>query len=167
MNITANMKTNDGNYKAVLEAITFLKHHEVFIGVPEETTTRKDDKNTPVNNAELLFIHTNGSPMHNIPPRPVLEPAIKNNQERIAESMKTAIDAAVGGDKSAILPALEVAGTEGRNVAQKFFTDTTNGWPPNSSETIKRKNKEKSGKANPLIDTEEMRKSITYVVKEV
>ena len=79
MKITASVKKNNANYKAITESIAFLKKHEVCIGIPENTEERKDSKGTPVNNAELLFIHTNGSPVNNIPPRPVLEPAIKQN----------------------------------------------------------------------------------------
>ena len=162
MNISASAKKNDAGYKAIIDAVAFLKKHEVFIGIPENTADRKDEKGTPVNNAELLFIHTNGSPIKGIPPRPILEPAIKQNQDRIADSMKKAIDAAVSGNKGAILPALETAGIDGQNIARGFFTSSANGFAPNHPETIKRKCSDR-----PLIDTDEMRKSITYVVREV
>jgi hypothetical protein len=76
--------------------------------------------------------------------------------------MKKAVDAAVAGRKRDILPALENAGMDGQNVARKFFTDSTNNWKPNKPATIKRK-----GSARPLVDTDEMRKSIAYVVREV
>jgi hypothetical protein len=162
MNITASVTKNDANYQAIVEAVAFLKKHEVCIGVPENTAGRRDEKGTPVNNAELLFIHTNGSPVNNIPPRPVLEPAIKANQDRVSDNLKKAVDAAVDGNKGAILPALEAAGMDGQNIARNFFTDSRNAWEPNKPATIKRK-----GSARPLIDTDEMRKSITYVVREV
>jgi len=162
MDIIASVKKNDVAYKSVMDAIELLKKREVLIGIPENTANRKDDESTPVNNAELLFIHNNGSPVNNIPPRPVLEPAITQNQERVSASLKVAIDAAVAGKKSEIQPALEKAGMEGQNIARKFFTDSTNNFVPNAPITIKRK-----GSARPLIDTGEMRKSITYIVREV
>jgi hypothetical protein len=165
LNITASVRQSDPNYQAVIEAVAFLKKREVCIGIPENTASRKDSKDTPVSNAELLFIHTNGSPINNIPPRPVLEPAIKQNKERVSQNMKKAVDAALAGRKQDILPALENAGMDGQNIARKFFTDSTNNWKPNKPATIKRKGSE--GSARPLIDTDEMRKSITYVVREV
>ena len=160
MKITASVKNNNINYKAVMDSIAFMKKHEVCIGVPEDAEKRKDSKDTPVNNAELLFIHTNGSPVNNIPPRPVLEPAVKQNQVRISANMQKAVDAAVEGRKKDILPALEMAGMEGQNVARDWFTDSSNNWPPN-------KGQEDKANKKPLIDTDEMRKSITYVVREV
>ena len=47
-----------------------------------------------------------------------------------------------------------------QNKVRSWFTDSRNGWPPNAPSTIKAK----KGKSNPLIDTGELRKSITYVV---
>ncbi|MBY6921870.1 hypothetical protein HYH30_19035, partial [Clostridium botulinum] len=41
-----------------------------------------------------------------------------------------------------------------------WFTNPSNNWAENSAETIKRKDSDK-----PLIDTGELRKSITYVIK--
>jgi hypothetical protein len=162
MNITASVKKNDADYKTIMDAIAFLKKYEVCIGIPESTAKRRDEKGTPVNNAELLFIHTNGSPVNNIPPRPVLEPAIQKNQERVSANLKKAVDAAVQGRQKDIMSALEMAGMDGQNIARYYFTSSLNEWPPNSQETIDRK-----GSARPLIDTDEMRKSITYVVREV
>jgi hypothetical protein len=162
VNVTASVHKDDAGYQAVIAALAFLKEHEVCIGVPENSSGRKDDKGTPVNNAELLFIHTNGSPIKGIPPRPVLEPAIAQNKERVSEALQKAVDAAIDGNKGAILPALESAGMDGQNIARKFFTDSANGFAPNKPATIERK-----GSDRPLIDTDEMRSSITYVVRKV
>jgi hypothetical protein len=160
--ITVSASKNNGDYKKIIDAVAFLKKHEVCIGIPESTAKRNDNKGTPVNNAELLFIHTNGSPVNGIPPRPVLEPAIKKNQERVSNNLQKAVDAAVEGRQKDIMSALEMAGMDGQNIARAFFTDSDNGFAPNDPSTIKRKGSDK-----PLIDTGEMRKSITYVVREV
>jgi hypothetical protein len=74
--------------------------------------------------------------------------------------LQKAVDAAVEGRIKDIMPALEMAGMEGQNVARDWFTDSSNNWPPNKGQ------KDKANK-KPLIDTDEMRKSITYVVREV
>jgi hypothetical protein len=160
-NVMATVSSTDAGLKAIHEAIAELKRHEVLIGIPEDTSGRKNEKGTPVNNADLLFIHTNGSPARGIPARPVLEPAIKNDSERVAEMLKKAIDAAVDGNKAGVLPALEKAGMFGESIVKKWFTNPSNGWAANTPETKKRK-----GSARPLIDTGEMRKSITHVVKK-
>lgn len=156
MNIFAVISTTDTQLKAVQEAVRELKKHEVLVGIPQE----KNSKRGSVTNAELLFIHTNGSPVRGIPARPVLQPAIEHDKERVGTALGKAVDAAANGKKEQVLPALEKAGMLGANVCKAWFTNPSNGWKPNKPETVKRKNS-----SRPLIDTSEMRKSITYVVK--
>ena len=52
-----------------------------------------------------------------------------------------------------------------QNKVRAWFTDERNNWPPNAPSTIEKKSKNGKIKDNPLIDTGELRKSITYVVK--
>lgn len=158
MEIFAEVLSTDEMLKAVEIAIKELKRHDVLVGIPQEKASREGGGK--VTNAELLFIHTNGSPARGIPPRPVLQPAIENDKERVGEMLGKAIDAATSGKKEEIVPALERAGQYGENICKAWFTNAANGWKPNSEETIKRKKS-----SRPLIDTGEMRKSITHVVK--
>lgn len=157
MDIFATVSSTDDGLKAIREAVNELKKHEVLVGIPQEKSSRQGEV---VTNAELLFIHTNGSPAKGIPARPVLEPAIEANKERVAEMLGKAIDVATSGKKEEVVPALERAGQYGENICKGWFTNTANGWKPNSPETIERK-----GSSRPLIDTGEMRKSITHIVK--
>ncbi len=106
-----------------------------------------------------MYVHEHGSPLWHSPPRPVLEPAIENSKELIAEQLKKAMQVALDGKDP--LSQLQKAGMLGQNAARDWFTNPKNGWEPNSPLTIKLK-----GSSNPLIDTGEMRKAITYVVKE-
>lgn len=149
---------NSEAYEKVMAALKILDRHEVMIGVPDDAESRKDG---PISNAELLFIHTNGSPVNGIPPRPVLEPAMKQHKDSVSACLKKGIDAALKGNAAGVMPALEAAGLHGQNISRKYFTEV-NGWPANAPQTVERK-----GSARPLIDTDEMRKSITYVVREV
>ena len=158
MDIFATVSANDEQWKAVQEAVKELKNHEVLVGVPQEKSSRKGSGK--VTNAELLFIHTNGSPVRGIPARPVLQPAIENDKERVGEMLGKAIDAATSGNKEQVVPALERAGQYGANICRAWFTNPSNSWEPNSEETKKRKKS-----SRPLIDTGEMRKSITYIVR--
>lgn len=158
MDIFATVLANDEQWKAVQEAVKELKKHEVLVGVPQEKSSRKGSGK--VTNAELLFIHTNGSPVRGIPARPVLQPAIENDKERVGEMLGKAIDAATSGNKEQVVPALERAGQYGANICRAWFTNPSNSWESNSEETKKRKKS-----SRPLIDTGEMRKSITYIVR--
>jgi hypothetical protein len=115
-----------------------------------------------VTNAELLFIHTKGSMVRNIPARPVIEPAIaaSGNREIISREVANASQAAMHGDVTKMMNGLKRAGIAGQNASRKWFTDSRNHWAPNSPRTIKNK-----GSDRPLIDTGALRAAITYVVK--
>lgn len=144
-------------YEKIVAAMKTLNKHEVMVGIPDGGGGREGG----VSNAELLFIHTNGSPVNGIPPRPVLEPAMKKHQDQVSALLRKGVDAALRGDEAGVMPALEAAGLGGQNIAQKYFTES-NGWPANAPATVEQK-----GSARPLVDTEEMRGAITYVVRGV
>ncbi|GLG02173.1 hypothetical protein Alches_22140 [Alicyclobacillus hesperidum subsp. aegles] len=111
----------------------------------------------PYSEAYDLFIHEHGSALWKIPPRPVLEPAINNSKDVIADQLKRAALAALnGGDP---VPDLRKAGDIGAQAAQDWFVNPLNEWPANAPSTVKQK-----GSDRPLIDTENLQKSITYVV---
>lgn len=157
MGFFADLIATDEALKKVEAAIKELKSHEVLVGVPQEKSSRQGGKAT---NAELLFIHTNGSPVKGIPARPVLQPAIEDDKERVGEMLGKAVDKAVSGKIEQIVPALNQAGEHGARVCKAWFVNEKNGWEPNNPQTLKHKKSTK-----PLIDIGEMRKSITYVVK--
>lgn len=159
MGFFADVIATDEALKKVEAAVKELKRHEVLVGIPQEKSSREGSKGKATN-AELLFIHTNGSPIRNIPARPVLQPAIEDDKERVGEMLGKAIDAAASGDKERIVPELEKAGMYASGKCKAWFTNPSNGWKPNSPKTVKKKKS-----SRPLIDTGEMRKSITYVVK--
>lgn len=159
MGFFADVISTDETLKAIETAVKELKRHEVLVGIPQEKSSRQGSKGKATN-AELLFIHTNGSPVRGIPARSVLQPAIENDKERIGEMLGKAVDKAVSGKKEEIVPALERAGMHGVKACKDWFVNPSNGWKPNNPQTLKRKKSTK-----PLIDTSEMRKSITYVVR--
>ena len=147
----------------VAKAMNFMMENEVYVGISDETTTR--EKGEPVTNAELLFIHTNGSPVNNIPARPVIEPAIKDDKDRISKMMESAFLTAEKGDMTGALNKLKLAGMRAQNVCRAWFTNPKNGWAPNSPRTAARKRAKGSTDPKPLKDTGELRKSITYFIK--
>jgi hypothetical protein len=161
----------------------------VLVGIPEKDALRKGD---PINNAALLYIHTNGSPLQHIPKRPVLEPAIeaKGNIEPITLEMEKAGKSLIDGNKAEINNHLNMAGQKASNAARKWFTDSRNGWAEDKPATIRAKLRkvavlnsglgkghkgrmaarvkmkeamETTGSTQTLIDSEQMRKAITWI----
>lgn len=134
---------------------------QALVGIPQSTTTRR--KGT-INNAELMFIHSNGSPARGIPVRKVIEPAISASptREAIAMELKEATIAKLHGHDTEAIARLKRAGVLAMNASKAWFTDPRNNWPPNTPETIRRK-----GSSRPLIDTGAMRAAVTYVIREV
>lgn len=160
-------KTTLDNFLKLRKALKFLKENSVYVGISEDTSNREDeDKATGVTNAELLFIHTNGSPINNIPPRPVIEPALKDDSERISQMMKKAGELAMEGKESEAIQQLKKTGMRGQNVSRAWFTSPNNNWPPNSPSVDAAKRAKGSTDPKPLIDTGELRKSITYFISQ-
>lgn len=137
-------------------------------GKPGKSRQRRIDRATKgilsgVSNAQLLYIHSKGSPARRIPARPVLEPAIvaPGNKEAIAHELSLAVQAQLDGKPGEMKKRLRRAGLAGQNAAKGWFLDSRNGWAPNAPATIKAKGSDK-----PLIDTGALRQAITYVVKD-
>lgn len=151
-------------FNRLMKAIDEMLHNEVYVGIADDTTEREADK-MGITNAELLFIHTNGSPVNNIPPRPVIEPAISNDKERLADMMKKAAQLFMAGRDEEAIKQLQRVGMRGQNVSRQWFVDEKNGWPPNAPAVREAKIRKGSTDPKPLIDTGELRKSITYFVK--
>ncbi len=171
---------------AILEE---FKQSDVLVGIPERRGSREGEALT---NAELLFIHTHGvrkkamreemqeamdtgspyseayqlyiqeygSPLWHSPPRPVLEPAITDQKEEIARELSKAVAALLEQNPIGFQVGLHRAGQIAENAARDWFTNPKNGWAPNSVLTVAEK-----GSSNPLIDTGQMRKAITHVVR--
>lgn len=163
---------------AVNDAIKKLARKEVYVGIPESNAARKTGG---INNAQLMYIHTNGSPLKNIPARPVIEPAIEANKAVISEQLEHAAEAALDGNEKGTDDALTRAGIAGANAAKRWFTDSRNGWPKNKPSTVRNKIRKLRGTSyqeamdildsggdvssidTPLIDTGELRRAITSV----
>lgn len=141
-----------------------MKENEVFVGIADDTTDREEGKGE-VTNAELLFIHTNGSPVNNVPARPVIEPAIKDDKDRLSDMMKKAADFAFKKNVVEAVNQLKRVGMRGQNISRAWFTNPKNNWPPNSLSVQRAKMAKGAEFPKPLIDTGELRKSITYFVK--
>lgn len=189
MKILTEIKEIDHGLKLMADAVKAIRVLDVLVGIPQE----KDSRPGMISNSELAFIHTHGartgamskdmdksmskgvsyakahdlyvkskgSPLHRIPPRPIIEPAFDDSKEQIAEMLKWPMQKALDGDKQGAIESLEKVGMQGQNIVRAWFNNPKNNWEANSPLTVKLK-----GSSNPLIDSGELRKSITYVVRK-
>lgn len=133
-----------------------LAKQDLLVGVPQEKGEREG--NEEITNAELMFIHSKGSPVMNIPKRPTIEPTIEENKAKINEKIKKVIKDILEG-KSDGKDDLEKLGLWLVNkVRAKFGSDEL---IPLKPATIKSK-----GSDRPLIDTGQLRNSVTYVIRK-
>lgn len=163
-----------------------MQRQQVLVGIPQAKSSRKDEG---PNNAELAYVHSNGSPLQNIPARPFLQPSILENKDRIAAQQAKVIKDALAGNAALMTTDIQKLGLLGQSVAKGWFTDPRNHWPPLSPYTVaarlekQYKSKKKRAAAmeewfqsvqieggtstvKPLIDSGQLRNAITYVVRE-
>ena len=155
------------NFLRLRKALKFLKDNPVYVGIPEDTDERKEEGNKEkvgITNADLLYIHTNGSNVNNIPARPVIEPALKDGRDITNKQLGLAAKNALEGKEEEAYRHLSIAGTYGQKMCRDWFKNPKNNWPPNSPGVIAKKIKKGSTNPRPLIDTGELLKSITYFV---
>ncbi|MGD0039096.1 MAG: hypothetical protein ABSE84_01555 [Isosphaeraceae bacterium] len=164
MGPTITVTKRESGLKNFQNTLMELRKVEVLVGIPQATADRRvvKGKRTKINNAELLYIHTHGSPIRHIPPRPVIEPAIQasGNKQAIAKELKDAATAWMNRKPTEAKRFLQRAGTEATNRCKAWFTDPRNGWAPNAPSTIARK-----GSDRPLIDSGQLRRSIRWVLR--
>jgi hypothetical protein len=139
----------------ILRDIQALAQQEVLIGIPEETTARPGEA---ITNAELGYLAETGSPGSNVPARPFLIPGVTRAQTAAAVILRAGFQESIDNAQP-VQVALDKAGVLAENSVKRWFTDPANGWAPNSAATIARK-----GSSQPLIDTGELRRSVTHVV---
>lgn len=161
------IKNKNSKLQAIQKAVKEIGSQEALVGIPQEKNSKADGQK--ITQAELLYIHTNGSPANNIPARDVIDPALKHSKDQIKLLMKNVLLKAFDGDIDGAKSALEKAGVQGANISKEWFTNPANNWEPNSKTTIEgTKNGwiKAKGSDRPLIDTGELRKSITSVVRK-
>ena len=137
-----------------------------------------------INNAELLFVFSKGSPKRKQPPRPVLEPAIEaqGNKEAISNELAQSVKASIAGDGDTATKRMRRAALAAQNAARGWFTDPRNSWAP-LAESTKRARAGRMTKAQraaatgkngellneaftPGVDTGAMRASIQGIIAE-
>lgn len=155
--MSATVKKTGPGLAKLKESIERIKNSDVLVGIPAERTQRKND---PINNASLLFIHTHGSPLKNIPPRPVLQPSIALTRKLFTPHLEAAAKLTLDHKPEQAERELNLAGVIAVNGAKRYVLQGRN-LAPNAPSTIKRK-----GSDRPLVDTNQMiGRALTYVVR--
>lgn len=166
----------------VRKAMAALTKNDVYIGIPAEQAGRDA---AGVNNASLGYIHEHGSPAAGIPARPHLIPGIEDIVPEAVLLLKDAAQKALGGNAGGVDATLQKIGILGQNAVRNRFVN--NDWAPLADSTLdykplqkddggnvmtdkngeakRKKSRRERGRVNPLINTSQLRKAYTYVVR--
>lgn len=144
-----------GKERRLLEA---LNDYVIQVGVISGDSKERKTVSFGLTNAELLFIHENGSPVKNIPPRPVLQKTIEYARKNLIDKfLDTCFDKIINNewDNSMLETELGKLCIRIQNYAQQGLLSNTLGLEPDKPSTIKRK-----GSDIPLVDTGQLARSI-------
>ena len=150
---------------SLLKAIKALTSKQVLVGVPDSTAEREpvEGESPGLSNAAIGYIQEKGAPEANIPARPFLEPGVAGAKDQIAARFKSGAKSALTGDLEAVDATLNAVGLMGQNAARAKITDGPFA-PLKPSTLANRKRRGRSGE-RPLIDTSQLRRALTYVIR--
>ena len=186
------IKNNLGQLRKAMKALTEL---DVFVGIPEDQDARKENKDTGISNAYLGYIHEYGVPEKNIPARPALIPGIQDTLPDAVELLRQAAKQALEGKPEAVERCLNKIGLNATKAVHARFVnndweplaDSTLDRHPKISEAVETvketapdgtevekevvkkkfgKSRREKGRLNPLVDSNQLRRSYTYVIRK-
>ena len=132
-------------------AMDDLNRYEVQIGVFQADSDPYPDGTDVIS---IAFAHEFGT--YRVPERSFMRAGFDSNKSRIDQICESLLDRVIQGEL-AVAAMYEAIGAEVVGLIQDYLTNLRD--PPNSPETIARK-----GSSNPLIDTGQLRSSITWKV---
>ena len=147
------------------QAMKALKNSAILVGIPSDS-----DKNfrndTPETNSEIGFINEFGEPSKNIPSRKFLLPgvnlAMSKNTKIMLKGAKNALS--LHDDPvSSINIALNAVGLNSQNSVKNYMVNTD--FIPLAPYTLAMRKKRGFMGEKPLIETESLKASITYVIE--
>jgi phage gpG-like protein len=140
-----------------------LSNSEVVVGIPEKDNKVHQGDDNSVTVAEIGAIHEYGVPESGIPVRSFLRVPLIKNTKKIFNQIENDLKVSKIKPKKA----LGRLGANGRSVVLEAFNTQGGGtWKKLKPATIKARKKGRgTGTDKPLIDTEQLRKSITWEVR--
>ena len=146
----------------LIQSLHALAARRVLVGVPASRDAREDG--SPISNAEIGYIQEFGAPEANIPPRPFLVPGVESAQDQIVNRLRRAGVAATHNDQSGVEDQLNAAGLTGQTAVRVQMTDGD--FEPLKASTLAARRSHGRTGTHPLIDTGQLRNSITYVLRD-
>ena len=109
------------------KCLEYLQKNKVDVGLTSSASGRS---------FFLLGIHSRGSPIMHIPPRPVVQPALAQEslKSEMAEKMIASCEAAMDGDMAGTVAGLEDAGQRGADGIREYIDAGIS--PPNAPVTL-------------------------------
>ena len=165
--INVSIKNDTAKLQRRLKCLRYLATHKVDVGLPSSASARSKF---------LMAIHEHGSPIMNIPARPVIEPGLHQpeTQAAMAEAMTAGLAAAMAGDEAGTKASLEKADQAGADGIRAYIDSGSlpgnapmtihGGWfrNPVSKKPVKVEGK---GFDKPLVETGELYNSFSYELK--
>lgn len=146
------------------QIIKGFKNDAVLVGIPEAKSPRRELKGEPINNAAILAVNEFGSPMNNIPARPVMSIGIKKAQNEIANIFGMCAKKCLEDGLSALNFYYNRAGIIA-SMSIKKVINAQEGIKPPAKSTLEARQAIGFKGTKALIVTGQMRNSITYVIK--
>lgn len=155
-------KESDAFVNSLTKSLSVLSDYRFEIGIFTSKSKRK--VLVGVTNAELMFIHENGSPLRNIPSRPVLQMTLQYaSANLLPKTVNKCIDLVLAGySEDDIKRELDKLAIQIENYARKIIYSNDGRLAPNAPSTIARK-----GDNHPLFDTGQLARSITCRVIKI
>lgn len=158
------------NTKALNDAVKSLSKKACYVGIAKGSEGDKRSDGGPDNHL-LGFIHENGSPSANIPPRPFLVPGVKSYQEEVIKGLSKAMRLALKDDAKGCNEVLERTALKTADAVKNYMQ--TADFEPLKPATIANRNRSRltqgkrqeeidqdASKIRPLINTGSLRNSI-------
>ena len=146
----------------VLASMSELVKKDVLVGIPDSAPEREDD--TPLSNAQIGYIQEFGSPAANIPPRPFLIPGVENAQPEVLDEFRGGAKAARDGNTGQGERSMVRAGLKAQNAVRAKIQDGP--FQPLAPRTLAERRKRGRTGEKPLLDTGQLRNSVSFVIRK-
>lgn len=150
----------------MLESIQALVQKELLVGIPASTAARTPEEGeAPIDNATIGYLMEFGAPAANIPARPFLIPGLQSATDRIGKRLQKAAEAALDGKSDDVDAQYDAAGLIAQNAVRARISDGP--FVPLAPATLAARKRRKPPRMGekPLIDSGQLRRSVTFVVR--
>lgn len=145
----------------LMKEIGELATKKVMVGYTAGSTR----SGSPLTNAVLAYVHEHGSPVHNIPARPFLFPAVNGIRDEAVRMLQKAAEFQLDkkpGDAENTLMALGQVGVDA--VKAKLVSGP---FAPLAPATLAARRRAGISSTKPLLATMQMLQATTYVIRKV